>query len=396
MKFKEKEFTLKNGITCQVRNAEKKDAGQFIEFRKKTAGESYFMMWYPEEISEDVEMQEEKLHKACESERDLMLMVFIEKTCAAIGSFYKLPGIKSSHRAEFYIAVAEDYQGIGTGNLLMSLILEKSREAGYEQIELSVYSDNEKAISLYEKFGFREWGRISRAYKLKDGTYRDSITMGLRFSESSRRKKENWLKWAVELQSLAQAGLNYAKDVFDQERYARIREISAEIIAQQSEISLEKVKNLFCNEVGYQTPKMDSRAAVFKDEKILMVKERDGKWSLPGGWIDVNLSVEENTVKEVREESGFEVKAEKIIAIQDGMKNNLGCGLGPSPYGVSKIFVLCSLTGENEFVPNIETSERNFFALDDLPELSTIRNTKKQIRMCFEAYRSEVWEAVFD
>ncbi len=210
------------------------------------------------------------------------------------------------------------------------------------------------------------------------------------------KDREQWLKWAMELQSLAQAGLNYAKDCFDEERYTRIREISAEIIAQKAEISLEKVKELFCNEIGYQTPKMDSRAAVFKEGKILLVKERDGKWSLPGGWIDVDLSVEENTVKEVREEAGFDVKAEKIIAIQDGMKNNLGCGLGPSPYGVSKIFVLCSLIEENEFTQNIETSERDFFALDNLPELSTIRNTEKQIRMCFEAYKSEIWEAIFD
>ena len=210
------------------------------------------------------------------------------------------------------------------------------------------------------------------------------------------KDREQWLKWAMELQSLAQAGLNYAKDCFDEERYTRIREISAEIIAQKAEISLEKVKELFCNEIGYQTPKMDSRAAVFKEGKILLVKERDGKWSLPGGWIDVDLSVEENTVKEVREEAGFDVKAEKIIAIQDGMKNNLGCGLGPSPYGVSKIFVLCSLIEENEFTQNIETSERDFFALNNLPELSTIRNTEKQIRMCFEAYKSEIWEAIFD
>ena len=210
------------------------------------------------------------------------------------------------------------------------------------------------------------------------------------------KDREQWLKWAMELQSLAQAGLNYAKDCFDEERYTRIREISAEIIAQKAEISLEKVKELFCNEIGYQTPKMDSRAAVFKEGKILLVKERDGKWSVPGGWIDVDLSVEENTVKEVREEAGFDVKAEKIIAIQDGMKNNLGCGLGPSPYGVSKIFVLCSLIEENEFTQNIETSERDFFALDNLPELSTIRNTEKQIRMCFEAYKSEIWEAIFD
>ena len=136
------------------------------------------------------------------------------------------------------------------------------------------------------------------------------------------KDREQWMKWAMELQSLAQAGLNYAKDVFDIERYTRIREISAEIMSKKSDISLEKIKNLFCNEIGYQTPKMDCRAAVFKDDKILMVKERDGKWSLPGGWVEVDLSIEENTVKEVKEEAGVSVNAEKIIAVQDGIKNN--------------------------------------------------------------------------
>lgn len=95
---------------------------------------------------------------------------------------------------------------------------------------------------------------------------------------------EEWIKWAVELQSIAQAGLTYSKDEFDIERFERIREISAEILSKKSELNLEKVKDLFCNEEGYQTPKIDTRAAVFKDNKILLVKEKvSGEWSLPGG-----------------------------------------------------------------------------------------------------------------
>ena len=212
------------------------------------------------------------------------------------------------------------------------------------------------------------------------------------------KEREQWLKWAIELQSLAQAGLSYSTDVFDEERYKRIREISAEILEYKTGIDLEKIKDLFCNEVGYQTPKMDSRAAVFKDNKILLVKERDEKWSLPGGWVDVYLSVEENTVKEVKEEAGISVVAKKIIAVQDGVKNNLGCGLASSPYGVCKIFVLCSLTKieDEKFIENIETSERKYFGIDELPELSEIRNTEKQIKMCFEAYKSEICETIFD
>ena len=149
-------------------------------------------------------------------------------------------------------------------------------------------------------------------------------------------KNEQWLQWAVELQSLAQAGLTYGKDVFDRERYGRIREISAEMVAHMSDIPTEKVKTIFCNETGYQTPKLDTRAAIFKDGKILLVRESSGKWSLPGGWCDVNISVGENTVKEVKEESGLEVAAERIIAVQDRAKHNLPV----YAYGVCKIFVL--------------------------------------------------------
>lgn len=149
-------------------------------------------------------------------------------------------------------------------------------------------------------------------------------------------KNEKWLEWAIELQSLAQAGLTYGKDVYDRERYERIRDISAEILSYKTDISVEKVKNLFCNEVGYQTPKLDTRAAVFEHEKILLVKENNGKWSLPGGWVDVNLSVKENTVKEVKEESGLDVTADRIIAIQDRDRHNLPA----YAYGVCKIFVL--------------------------------------------------------
>ena len=102
--------------------------------------------------------------------------------------------------------------------------------------------------------------------------------------------KEPWLEWAIELQSLAQAGLYYGKDPFDRERYQRIREIAAEMAAENTELSPEKVRELFCCETGYQTPKLDTRAAIFQGDSILLVRERDGRWSLPGGWVEVTLS----------------------------------------------------------------------------------------------------------
>ena len=202
---------------------------------------------------------------------------------------------------------------------------------------------------------------------------------------------ERWLEWAVELQSLAQAGLYYGKDVFDRERYERVREIAAEMVSHQSEIPVEKVKDLFCNETGYQTPKLDTRAAIFQDGKILLVKEKDGRWSLPGGWCDVNVSVGENTVKEVKEEAGLDVVAEKLIAVQDRARHNLPL----YAYGVCKVFVQCRVTG-GAFEPNSETTESRWFTPEELPELATEKNTAEQIALCIEACQAEHWTTQFD
>ena len=105
--------------------------------------------------------------------------------------------------------------------------------------------------------------------------------------------QEKWLQWAIEIQAIAQAGLTYGRDAYDKERYARLREIAAEMVALQTELPVEKVRGLFCNETGYQTPKVDTRAAVFQKDRILLVQEANGTWSLPGGWCDVNRSVAE-------------------------------------------------------------------------------------------------------
>ncbi|WP_313154885.1 NUDIX hydrolase [Lacrimispora sp.] len=202
---------------------------------------------------------------------------------------------------------------------------------------------------------------------------------------------KNWLEWAVELQSIAQAGLYYAKDCFDQERYERIREISAEIISRQSEIPVEKVKDLFCCETGYQTPKIDSRAAIFKDNRILLVKEADGKWSLPGGWVDVNLSVKENIIKEVMEEAGLDVKVEKVIAVQDREKHNLPI----YAYKVCKIFIQCTVLS-GSFKANNETTDSRYFSLEELPPLAAEKNNAEQIKMCFQAFSEQDWKTILD
>ena len=204
-------------------------------------------------------------------------------------------------------------------------------------------------------------------------------------------KNEKWLEWAVELQSIAQAGLFYARDVFDTERYERIREIAAEMISYKTEIPMKQVKNLFCNETGYQTPKLDSRAAIFQEDKILLVKEKNGTWSLPGGWVDVDISVKENVIKEVKEEAGLDVTADLVIAVQDREKHNVPI----YAYKVCKIFVLCTVIGGN-FEPNIETIESRYFGIHELPTLAEEKNNEEQIRMCFDAYYADHWKTLFD
>ena len=203
--------------------------------------------------------------------------------------------------------------------------------------------------------------------------------------------KEPWLKWAMEIQSIAQIGLTYTKDEYDKERYEQLRNIASEMLSYKTDIPVDKVKNLFCNEQGYQTPKLDTRAAIFKDDKILLVHEKNGFWSLPGGWVDILESIESNTIKEVKEEAGLDVVAKKVIAIQDRNKHNPPI----YPYGVCKVFVECEVMG-GEFVENIETVEIGYFSIDNLPKLAEEKCTPKQVEMCFEAKNNKNWQVYFD
>lgn len=202
---------------------------------------------------------------------------------------------------------------------------------------------------------------------------------------------ENYLRWAVELQALAQAGLHYSRDVYDRERFQRIREIAAEMLTQPTGLPTQEVRRLFCGETGYQTPKLDTRAAIVRDGKILLVQEKNGTWSLPGGWVDVNLSVMESAVKEVEEEAGLRVRAERVIAVQDREKHN-----APAyAWKVCKIFILCTLL-DGQFQVNSETIASGWFSPDDLPPLALEKNTEEQIAMCFEAAGAENWKTLLD
>lgn len=200
------------------------------------------------------------------------------------------------------------------------------------------------------------------------------------------------LDWAMKIQSIAQTGLAYCRDEFDRERYTELRELSAEMLAERTELPVGRVRELFCGESGYQTPKLDTRAAIVEDGRILLVRERDGRWALPGGWCDVDRSVAENTVKEALEETGLTVEAERLIAVQDWRRHN-ACNY---IYGIIKIFVLCRAIG-GEFAQNIETTETAYFSAEELPEQFAVEKTsREQALMCLDAAAGRLPGVLFD
>ena len=201
-----------------------------------------------------------------------------------------------------------------------------------------------------------------------------------------------WLEWAKQLQSIAQAGLTYSKDVYDLERFESIRNISVEILSQHTNMDEILIRDLFANETGYATPKIDIRAVVFKDNKILMVREiTDGGWSLPGGWGDIGLTPSEVAIKEVKEESGFDVKAIKLLGVLDKKCHPHP----PSFYHVYKMFIQCEIIG-GQASGGIETNAVEFFAENELPPLSIARNTESQIKMAFNHLRNPKEPVYFD
>lgn len=204
--------------------------------------------------------------------------------------------------------------------------------------------------------------------------------------------KEKWLELAQKLQSIAQSGLFYSNNEFEIERYKLVMEIAEEMISMKTGFDKEEIHKLFIREAGHSTPKVDVRGVVFKDDKILLVKEKvDGKWTVPGGWADVGSTPSENAEREVFEESGFRVKAKKVLAVYDRNKQ----GHTPYIFHLYKIFFLCELIG-GEAKTSFETDDVGFFGLDELPELSTGRITRKQIERFFEHYKNPDLPTDFD
>jgi len=202
----------------------------------------------------------------------------------------------------------------------------------------------------------------------------------------------NWLRWVKRLQAIAQDGLTYAADDYDVGRYEQVREIAAEILASHSTGGLEHARELLDLEVGPATPKVDVRAAVFRDGEILLVKEvEDGAWSVPGGWADVGETLSEAAVREVREESGYRVRAARLISAYDRDRQ----GHPPIPYHVYKLVFLCEILDETPS-QTVDAHGVGFFGAHELPELSLSRVTPVQIKRFFEHHRRPELPADFD
>jgi len=203
----------------------------------------------------------------------------------------------------------------------------------------------------------------------------------------------NSLVLLKKIQALCEHGIHYAHNDFDLQRYKEIESVVYEIISSNFEVQTEKLPLLMEERDGYKTPKVDVRAVVFNDSgKLLLVKELiDGMWSLPGGWADVGYTPSEVAVKESLEEAGAVVEAGKLIALQDKK-----CHDHPNDlFYIYKIFIECIFKSQSE-PDNLETSDYGFFGRDELPPLSTPRNTIQQIMMIFDYYDGKITEPLLD
>jgi ADP-ribose pyrophosphatase YjhB (NUDIX family) len=205
---------------------------------------------------------------------------------------------------------------------------------------------------------------------------------------------ESWqlLEWAREIQALAQTESHYARDDFSRGRCRRLTEIAAEMTGESSGIGFARIVQAFNAQIGYATPKIDVRAAVFKDNRLLLVQERiDGGWTMPGGWADVGDAPARAAEREAWEEAGFHVKARKVVGVYDANRR------GPlEVFHAFKIIFLCHIL-DGEARPSDETSAVGFFAYDEIPAcFSGERTTARHIQDVFAALHNPDRPTVFD
>lgn len=197
---------------------------------------------------------------------------------------------------------------------------------------------------------------------------------------------ERLVEISHELQAIASCGILYSKSIFDTEHFTRVNELAAELLTMSVDnMPLESAVKLFMDNEGYQTPKIDTRAVIFNDkDEVLMVRDYDGKWALPGGWCDYDQSIASNTIKEAYEEAGLVVKPVRLAAAHSHKKRN-----NPkSFFSVMRFFMLCEVVS-GEFIANDETTECAYFSMDNLPEdINTHKANPEQIRSCLECWKN--------
>lgn len=201
-----------------------------------------------------------------------------------------------------------------------------------------------------------------------------------------------WLEWAREIQALAQTGLQYAVDEYQRERYHRLMEIAAEIIGETSNLDYPFLQETFTHQIGYATPRVDVRGAIFQKNRLLLVRERmDGGWTLPGGWADVGDVPSQAAEREVLEEAGYQVKASKVVGVYDANRSGR-----LELFHAYKIVYLCDLLG-GEARPSVETSEVAFYGWDEIPAvLSGERTRMRHIQDAFACLNDPNCPTVFD
>jgi len=197
----------------------------------------------------------------------------------------------------------------------------------------------------------------------------------------------------LEVSEVAQNGLTYGKDRYDLDRYTRLREISAHLLSAHSGVGRESIEIFLESDVGYVTPKIDLRAAVFNDEgKVLLVEESDG-FTLPGGWADPRETASEGAIRETLEETGWAIEILRLGAVLDSDRQGHPA---PHPFSIYKIFFIARpLTFHPDENTN-ETGPHDFFDVDALPQLSSGRVNEDEIQFLKRMYEDSSIPAVFD
>lgn len=212
-----------------------------------------------------------------------------------------------------------------------------------------------------------------------------------------------WLDFAQRIQAIAQSGLHYDPNLYDRERYEKLLDIAAEMMAAYSDVDEPLIRAIFDQQDGHATPKVDVRGVVFRDDKLLLVRENldGGRWTLPGGWADINEAPSAATVREVYEESGYQTRAVKLLALYDRRLHDHG----PHLFHIYKVFFRCDLVSDepaqeqidNQSAAFVETGEATFFAEADIPaDLSIGRVTHHQIKYLFAHLRNPDLPTAFD